>query len=81
MYYDWDFTAADQHMQQALALNPRDATILISAARLNTMLGRLDEAIDLHRQAVALDPVSSLGHHRLGAAYYKAHRLEEAADS
>ena len=29
--YDWDFTAAAQHLQQALALNPGDAIILHSA--------------------------------------------------
>jgi tetratricopeptide (TPR) repeat protein len=81
MLYDWDFTAAFQHLQQALALNPGDATILVIAARLNGMLGRLDEGIDLYRQSIALDPISPDGHFRLGLILYHAHRLEEAADS
>jgi len=81
MYYDWDFTAASQHLQQALALNPGDAAILNFAARLNRLLGRLDEAIDLHQQTIALDPVWPAGHYRLGITYYYAHRLDEAADS
>jgi tetratricopeptide (TPR) repeat protein len=78
--YDWDFTAAAQHVQQALALNPGDASILITAGHLNRYLGRLDEAIDLYRQAVALDPVSSGGHLFLGLSYYVARRLDEAAE-
>ena len=81
MIYDWDFTAAFQHMQQALALNPGDAFIVWNAARLNFIVGRLDEAIELYRQSVALDPVSSRMHSALGGALYKAHRLEEAAES
>ncbi len=81
MFYDWDFTAAFQHIQQALALNPGDAAILSQAARLQEILGRLDEAIELHRQSVALDPVWPWGHNRLGRALYRAHRLDEAADS
>ncbi len=81
MYYDRDFTAASQHLQQALALNPGDAAILEYAADLEYILGRLDEAFDLYRQSIALDPVSPVGHYRLGRTYYRAHRLEEAADS
>ncbi len=81
MYYDWNFTAAFEHQQQALALDPGDAIILQSAALLNRFLGRLDEAIDLHRQSIALDPLSPRGHIDLGDTYYRAHRLDEAADS
>jgi adenylate cyclase len=81
MYYDWDFIAADQHLQQALALNPGDASILMSTANLSIILGRTDEAINLMRQAVALDPVSVYGYLNLGFMYYSAYRLEEAAES
>lgn len=79
MTYDWDFTAADQHLQQALALNPGDAFILMTAAVLSRTLGRNDEAIDLMRQATAVDPIQ--GHIDLGMTYYFAHRLDEAAHS
>jgi len=81
MYYDWDFTAAFQHVQQALALNPGDADILGEAAQLEKTLGRVDKAIDLYRQSIALNPVSPTGHYRLGRIYYWVHRLDEAADS
>jgi adenylate cyclase len=81
MEYDFDFTAASQHLQQALKLNSGDALILLRAGQLNTYLGRLHEAIDLYRQSIALDPVSYFGHINLGLTYYAAHRLDEAADS
>jgi len=82
-FYDRDFEAASQHLQQALALNPRGdrAYILHTTARLNTMLGRLDEALDLHRQAIALNPANSEAHFLLGTTLYYADRLDEAADS
>lgn len=77
----WDFTAADQYMQRALALNPGDAYIVSNAAHLESLLGRHEKAIDLHRQIIALDPVRHRAHRNFGYAYYWAGRLEEAADS
>jgi len=81
MDYDWDFTAAEQHLQQARALNPGDFVVLMKTADLSSTFGRTDEAIDLHRRAVALDPVSWFGHGYLGASYLRANRLDEAAES
>jgi len=60
----------------------RPCCVLLNfAARLNRYLGRLDEAIGLHRQSIALDPLSPRGRIDLGDTYYWAHRLDEAADS
>jgi tetratricopeptide (TPR) repeat protein len=81
IFYSWDFTAADQYTQKALALNSGDTQILNTAARLELVLGRVNGAIDRSRQIVALDPLSSSGHRSLGYSYYVAGRLEEAADS
>ena len=81
MFYDWDFAAASRHLQHALALDSGDAAILYSVARLSDILGDIDEAIYLMQQSIARDPVSPVGHFSLGRLYYRAHRLEEAADS
>jgi tetratricopeptide (TPR) repeat protein len=81
MRYDWDFVLAFEHLQQALALSPGDAYILRRIAELNSILGRVDEAIDQYERSIAPDPVSYYGHSNLGWEYYKAYRLEEAADS
>jgi TolB-like protein/DNA-binding winged helix-turn-helix (wHTH) protein/Tfp pilus assembly protein PilF len=81
MGYDFDFNAAKENIQRALALDPGDAAILHSAARLNSTLGHLDDAIELLRRSVSLDPVSHLAHNYLGLMYYYDHRLDEAADA
>jgi adenylate cyclase len=81
IFYSWDFTAAEQYMQKALALNSGDIQVLKNAARLERVLGRVNGAIDRARQIVALDPLSTTGHRYLGQAYRRAGRLEEAADS
>jgi tetratricopeptide (TPR) repeat protein len=81
MNYDFDFAAASQNLQQARALNPGDISVLMNAAHLNRLHGRLDEAIDLYQQAVVLDPVSYSAHVYLGVCYSRANRLDEAADS
>ncbi len=46
IFYSWDFTAADQYMQKALALNSGDTQILKTAAALEGVLGRVNGAID-----------------------------------
>jgi TolB-like protein/Flp pilus assembly protein TadD len=81
IYYDWNFTAAEQHVRQALALNPGNSGILMKTAELNHILGRPDEAIDFYRQAITLDPVSYMVHLYMSFSYFRTQRLDEAADS
>ena len=81
MRYDWDFALAFEHLQQALALNPSDAMILQRIAKLHSILGRVDEAIDLTRKSIVLDPVSPIAHYDLGRRFYFANRLDEATVS
>jgi adenylate cyclase len=78
MQYDWDFAAAYQHVQQALMLDGDDAYVLKHAADVFTRLGRFDEAIDLYRQSIAVDPVSASPYLNLGRVLYYAGRLDEA---
>ena len=75
---DWNFAAAYEHMQQALKLDSGDAYVLRDAADLYTRLGRFDEATDLYRQSIAVDPVSSAPHLNLGRVLYYSGRLGEA---
>jgi hypothetical protein len=42
--YDWDWAGADASYQRALALEPRNATVVGSAAVLAFTLGRFEEA-------------------------------------
>jgi TolB-like protein/Flp pilus assembly protein TadD len=77
-YYDWDWQAAEQDMQRALALGPGDVAVLNGAGVLAGNAGRLDEAIKLNRRAVELDPLSFPAQYNLTGPLVAAGRLDEA---
>jgi tetratricopeptide (TPR) repeat protein len=56
---DFDFAGADTSAKRALALEPENPANVISAASAAAILGRLDEAIQLSRRAVDLDPLNA----------------------
>ena len=76
--YDWNFTAAFQHLDKALSLDPNDVYTLRMAAGREYMLGHLEKAIDLNRQIIALDPVWPEGYRSLARALHAAQHLEAA---
>jgi TolB-like protein/class 3 adenylate cyclase/Tfp pilus assembly protein PilF len=78
MNYDWDWQGADTAFRRALELAPRDSFVIRQLSALAQILGRLDEAIDLARQAVALDPLSVLNYLALGRWCFSADQLEDA---
>lgn len=73
---DFDWPAAEQAFQRALALDPDDADTLDLYGRLCAALGRYDEAIAMQRRAQELEPLS----HRLDAisTLIRAGRYHEA---
>ena len=75
--YDWDWTGADAAYKRALELEPANADILRSAARLAGSLGRFDEAIRLSRDAIALDPLQVGIYANLGLLNYYAGRWQD----
>jgi TolB-like protein len=76
--YDWDWAGADASYQRALALEPRNATLLRQADVLPAALGRFDEALALDRRAMELDPLNPSGGVSLGQTACYAGRLDEA---
>jgi len=77
-HFDWDWAASEASYKQALALEPGNAHILVSAAWLQGTLGRWDEAVAMARRAVELDPLSEDSHEALVTMLRRAGRLEEA---
>ena len=67
--HDWDWTAADASFRRALELAPGDAQALRRAASLARILGRNDEALELIRKALALDPLSARTHRQVALIY------------
>jgi len=56
--YDWDWQAAEDAIQKALALRPGDIGAMLDQARLLATLGRTAEAIPIFRELIARDPLN-----------------------
>ncbi|MBN1571360.1 MAG: protein kinase [Acidobacteria bacterium] len=77
--YDWDWEGADAAYQRALTLDPGNAVALNGAADLAFVLGRREEAVELDRRTIRLDPLNVPTYSNLGHHLYYAGRLDEAA--
>lgn len=75
---DWDWAAADQSFQKALALDPGNAVALRHAGNLASTLGRWDESIRLLRQSLERDPLRSATYNGLANTLVMAERYSEA---
>ena len=75
---DWDWTAADREIGQALALEPGSADILHAAGTLDLVLGRVSESVRMFLAALARDPLRASSYSNLGVAYFADGRLAEA---
>ena len=78
MAHDWDWRGAEVSYRRALELAPGNALVLRRAGVLAMILGRLDEAIVLARQAVEQNPLSAGAYGTLGNSLHAADRLAEA---
>ncbi len=81
MVHDNDLAAAARHYERALALDPVNPNILSNVATMLQNLGRLEQAILLNEYVSTRDPVNSLGHSKLGRAYFYADRWDDSIAS
>jgi TolB-like protein/class 3 adenylate cyclase/Tfp pilus assembly protein PilF len=79
--HDWNWAAADASFQRALELAPGDANALRAAAGLARILGHAEKALELIRNAIALDPLSASTHRQAAMIQLAADQLEETATS
>jgi len=79
-YYDWNWAEAEMEFQQALALNPNDATLRHRYSRYLSSLGRVDEALTELERARLLDPNDLVIKANLGVIYYFARKYDNAID-
>jgi TolB-like protein/DNA-binding winged helix-turn-helix (wHTH) protein/thioredoxin-like negative regulator of GroEL len=78
MKQDWDWKSTEASLNKAAELEPGSVEVLRYRADLYRTLGRLDEAIDLQKQVVALDPLRARSHAVLGNMLFETERYEEA---
>jgi TolB-like protein/DNA-binding winged helix-turn-helix (wHTH) protein/Flp pilus assembly protein TadD len=76
--HDWDWEGADASLKKARLLEPGSAAVIGARAYLARNLGRTDEAIELYKQAIALDPLRANYHVALGYVLALLGRYTEA---
>ncbi|MGD8700340.1 MAG: protein kinase, partial [Gemmatimonadales bacterium] len=57
-WYEWDFAAAERDLRQAVRLNPNYAEAHFALGSVLPSIGQLDEAIEVLRKALVLDPLA-----------------------
>jgi eukaryotic-like serine/threonine-protein kinase len=76
--YDFDWQGAEASLNKAAVLEPGSADLMGYRAELQEMLGNSKEAIELQKQAIALDPLQAGAYLVLSNQLYEAGRYEEA---
>jgi tetratricopeptide (TPR) repeat protein len=79
---DYDQQAATREFQQALQLDPNNPLAIYSfAIFVSWRNGRTDEAIELMRKAISLDPLSAIQHGNLGIYLFQLGQLDQAEEA
>ncbi len=78
--YDGNWAAAGKHFEQALALNPAYSRAHTFYALYLSSLGRSEEALEVAKHAVDLDPASPAVSHSLAVQLYLARKFERAIE-
>ncbi|MFL6467989.1 MAG: TPR end-of-group domain-containing protein [Pyrinomonadaceae bacterium] len=76
--YDWDLKSAEQSYEKAVEFAPGSSSVLDGAAVLMYKLGRLNQALELVRLALAQDPLSAAIWHNLGLIAHASGLLSES---
>jgi TolB-like protein/DNA-binding winged helix-turn-helix (wHTH) protein/Tfp pilus assembly protein PilF len=78
---DWDWEGAELSLNKAAQLEPGSASLLRFRSFLAHSLGRLNEAIAFHEQALAIDPLLASSHSYLAFLLYCAGDYDKAQAS
>jgi TolB-like protein/Tfp pilus assembly protein PilF len=78
--YDGDWQAAGKHFEQALALNPAYTRGHTFYPFYLSSIGRLEEALEVAKGALDLDPASPAVSHSLAVQLYLARKFDQAIE-
>jgi len=79
--FDWDWKNARDSFLTASKLDPNNAKAWVSAAKMELTLGHLENAVELNKKGVKLDPLSLSALQNLGIKQLWASQYEEAEKS
>ena len=77
-YYGWDMEREERHLRRSIELAPRSAAGYSWLALQLSAIRRTDEALELGRRGVELEPLSANVHVNAAWPYYFARRYGEA---
>ena len=78
--YEGDWPAAGKHFEQALTLNPAYSRAHTFSAFYLSSLGRSEEALEVAKRALDLDPASPAVSHSLAVQLYLARKFDRAIE-
>ena len=79
--YEWNFPVAEEHVRQALMIDPNNPLALSWAGILAAIQGRLKEGEDLQRRAIGADPVNAYRYADLSETLYLSEKFADAVDA
>ena len=80
MYYEWDFSGAEQEFQRAIILNPGSALIHNWYGWYLGLMGRFDESLKEFQRAQELDPLSETINSGIGIILHWSRQPERAIE-
>jgi TolB-like protein/DNA-binding winged helix-turn-helix (wHTH) protein/Flp pilus assembly protein TadD len=81
VFYDWDWDAGNTSLTKAAELEPGSVEVFRIRSYLSRVVGNLDQAIKLYKQAIALDPLRANSYSAMGYLLYVAGRYDDAQDA
>ncbi len=76
-----DYVAAEQSLQDALRMNPKNAFALTSLAGIKLRQKKYEEAEVLFQKCLVYAPDNSVAHYSLGVCYFRQNKLSDALAS
>jgi TolB-like protein len=81
LYHDWNWSAAESRLREALTLKPGDTTIIGANAALEQMRGRHERAVALARAVTRRDPLRAATYANLAFFAWTAGSVETAVEA
>jgi TolB-like protein/DNA-binding winged helix-turn-helix (wHTH) protein/Flp pilus assembly protein TadD len=77
IYHDWDWDTADTCLTKAADLEPSNPEVPRMRSYLSRALGNLNQAVELYKRAIALDPLRANSYLGMGYLLYMAGRYDQ----